>query len=100
MPPPGRIYEHVYQRTFEDNKRALGLNGKPFEHFWRDIEKTLDDDPSNIYVRELPGSEGFRIYPTMPEHPDFLECVIYFSVDEETRQILYWGIEPLLNNWP
>lgn len=99
MSPPGDNYEHVYKESFERDKRALHLTGKPFEHFWRGIRKNLDDDPSNIYVRELPESEGFRIYPTKPAHEDFLSCVVYFCVIEAEREIIYFGLEPVPDDW-
>ncbi len=99
MPPPGQNYEHHYHETFTEAKRDLGLGGPSFEYFWQDIAQNLDDDPSNVFVKEVPDSEGFRVYPTVPEHPDFIACVVYFSVEEEAKRLNYFGLEALPDDW-
>ncbi len=98
--PPGQNYEHIYHDSFEKAKRDLGVAGRSFDYFWHDIAQNLDDDPFNVYVREVPNTGGFCVYPTKPEHPDFISCVVYFSVESvPEKRINYYGLEGLPEDW-
>ena len=99
MPPDGQNYDHRYEESFEDARRELGLGGYAFNYVWGDIAQTLDENPYNVYVREVPNSDGFRVYPTLPLHEDFLSCVVYFCVEEEAKCIRYFGLEGLTDDW-
>jgi len=101
VPNPDRKCDHCYHETFDADKQRLGLGGAAFAHFWDAIEKNLDEDPANVYVTELPDSEGFRVYPTAPAHPDIPACVVYFSVEADSgiTRINYFGLDPIQDEW-
>lgn len=92
MPPPGQNFDHVFHDSFKEAKRELGLMGDPFDYFWQDIGQVIDENPINIYTKELPDISGLWAYPTEPEHPDFLSCIVVFSVEEDERRIHYYGL--------
>jgi hypothetical protein len=100
-PPPGQNYEHHYHESFEEAKQALGMTGRPFDYFWRDIATLLDEDPFNVYAREIPEQPGFWVYPTAPANADFPSCVVYFSVQDDgaDKCIHFFGIEGLPTDW-
>lgn len=92
MPPPGQNYDHRYLDSFEEAKRALGLTGLPFEYFWQDIAAVLDEQPFNVYSKEAPDISGLWVYPTGPEHPDFVFCLVLYSVEADVARINYHGL--------
>ena len=92
MPSPGQNFEHTYHGSFEEAKQELGLTGQPFDYFWQDVAQILDEDPLNVYAKELPSLAGLWAYPTEPKHPDFVSCIVVYSVEGDAWRIHYYGL--------
>jgi hypothetical protein len=92
VPPPGQNFEHHYLDSFEEAKKELGLTGQPFDYFWQDIAQVLDEQPFNVYAKEVPDIPGLWAYPTEPKHPDFVACLVLYSVEDDAERINYFGL--------
>lgn len=92
MPPPGQNYEHRYLDSFEDAKKELGLTGRPFDYLWEGIAQIFDESPFNVYAKPVPDVDGLWAYPTEPEHPDFVSCLVLYSVEADEKRINYFGL--------
>lgn len=69
----------VYEPQFDAERRALGLGGRDFDHFFKDVETNVCDYPW-IFAEEVPESGGTLMRETRDAFPDVPPLYVYYKV--------------------
>lgn len=90
--PPGQPrFAPCYEDSFDADRRALGLSGKNFDHFFNDIEAHAGDYPWEASA-EVPNSGGIRMMPTECTAPDIPALYVYYGVQTAPNRIIFLGL--------
>lgn len=58
-----------------------------------DVEENLCNYPWE-FSKEVPDSEGIRLFPTRQAHPDIPAMYVYYRVDAERHRVIFLGLGP------
>lgn len=86
-----RRWDACYEQAFEADRKALGLGGSNFDHFFQGVEASVLDYPWE-YSREVPASGGTRMRPTPENFPDLPALYVYYKVNAEECRVRFVGL--------
>jgi hypothetical protein len=83
----------AYDEKFYAARRALGLSGTNFNHFFRDVEGTILEYPW-LNAVEVPESGGTLMRETRAAFPDVPPLYVYYKVNREQNRIRFVSLSP------
>jgi hypothetical protein len=86
-----RKWDADYEPAFYADRRNLGLGGRNFDYFFRDIEKEVLDYPWE-YSKEVPESGGTRMRLTRDAFLDVPPLYVYYKVNAEDCRVRFVGL--------
>jgi hypothetical protein len=82
-----------YEADFYADRKRLGLSGRNFDYFFRDIEQAVLDYPWE-YSEEVPESGGTRMRLTRDAFLDVPPLYVYWKVNAEECRVRFVGLSP------
>ena len=92
-PPLHPRFTPCYEPDFDADRKSLGLTGKNFDHFFRNVENNVCDYPWE-YSKEVPDSGGARMRETRGDYPDLPPLYVYYKVNVAENRIRFLGLSP------
>jgi hypothetical protein len=86
-------FEPYFETSFDADRAALGLSGRPFDYFFRGVENYLANYPWK-YSEEVKDSGGIRMLPTRDAFPDIPPLYVYYRVEQDPNKIVFLGLSP------
>lgn len=91
---PSPRFAPSYEPSFDTHRAGLGLSGANFDHFFREVEFYVCDDPWMQFTEEVPDSDGIRMLSTRQAFPDIPPLYVYYRFEPEAGRVVFFGLSP------